>query len=535
MNDRPVTGGPPQAGKDATEDRSIGARLLHHADQRGDAVAATWRGPGNWDAVGYAELDDRAARAAAVLADLGVRRGDAVHLQMVNSVDFLVCLFAVNRLGGITVPTSPSATVDDVAYVASHAECLVSVTDSAAAAVVLSAREMVPEITHVVVVGEGPDEAVDLHAAMAASEARPGAVGTSGDIATILYTSGTSGWPKGVMLTNRNLLFAGEAVAAHVRMRPEDRWLVSLPLFHLNALGYSTMSALATGGSIVLLDHFTPESWVEAAATSGATLGSLFAVHVRQLLAAAPSRADRSPSLRMLLFAQHLTTDERSSVEDRFGPVPLQVYGMTETIAPTIADEPYGPVRADTLGRATLWASLKVADRAGREVPDGSSGELLVRGEPGRTLMAGYYRRPEETALVLRNGWLRTGDHMLREADERYRFLGRATEVIKPGVDNVSAPEIERVLYENISVADASVVGVRTPSGDEAIVAFVVLLEAEDATAEELISWCSERLADYKVPHRILIVDELPRNAVGKVLKRHLQTRATAVLNPGEP
>ena len=187
------------------------------------------------------------------------------------------------------------------------------------------------------------------------------------------------------------------------------------------------------------------------------------------------------------------------------------------------------------LGRATPWVTLKVADRAGREVPDGTPGELLVHGEPGRTLMAAYHRRPEETALVLRNGWLRTGDHMLREPDERYRFLGRAAEVIKPGVDNVSAPEIERVLYENISVADASVVGVRTPAGDEAIVAFVVLHEADDATADELVAWCSERLADYKVPHRIVLVEELPRSALGKVLKRQLQAQAAAALESGPP
>src|SRR5690606_208992 len=140
----------------------------------------------------------------------------------------------------------------------------------------------------------------------------------------------------------------------------------------------------------------------------------------------------------------------------------------------------------------------------------------------GRTLMAGYYRRPDETALVLRQGWLRTGDRMVQEPDGSFRFLGRAVELIKPGVDNVSAPEIERVLFEHVSVLEASVVGVRNAAGDEEIVAFVVLQPGDYATPAELLAWASERLADSTVPQRIMLTDELPRNALGKVLKREL-------------
>jgi acyl-CoA synthetase (AMP-forming)/AMP-acid ligase II len=272
-----------------------------------------------------------------------------------------------------------------------------------------------------------------------------------------------------------------------------------------------------------MLDHFDPASWAADAARLGATLTSLFAVHARRVLAEAPSSP--SPSLRAFLFSQHLTEDERAEVEARYGAPAVQLYGLTETIAPTIADSLYGPRRSDTVGAVVPWASVKLVDHGGRTVAPGKPGELMVSGEPGRSLMAGYFKRPDETALVLRDGWLRTGDRMVQEPDGTFRFLGRAAEVIKPGVDNVSAPEVERVLYEHVSVLDASVVGARNDAGDEEIVAFVVLHPGDDATPEELLAWCAERLADYKVPQRVIVVDELPRNQIGKVLRRELQRR----------
>jgi acyl-CoA synthetase (AMP-forming)/AMP-acid ligase II len=284
------------------------------------------------------------------------------------------------------------------------------------------------------------------------------------------------------------------------------------------------MSALVTGASVALVERFDPLSWADSARCLDATLASLFAVHVRQLLDAPAGASDADNRMRLAIFAQHLTPTERASFQRRFGPTLLQVYGLTETIAPTLGDPPYGAHRPETVGRSLLWAPTKVADRAGRALPVGTEGELVVAGEPGRTLMAGYYHRPEETALVMRNGWLRTGDRLVRETDGSFRFLGRAAEVIKPGVDNVSAPEIERVLIEHVAVTDAAVVGAVNEAGDESIVAFVVLRDDEgDVTADEILLWARERLADYKVPHRVEVVgNALPRNAVGKVLKREL-------------
>ena len=499
-------------------------RLRQLGDQRADDVFVLGEGERGARMLTFGELDDLAARAAGLFASLGVARGDSVHLQLHNTVDYLVCLFGINRLGAVAVPVNPAATVDDVAYITSHAGCAVSVVEAANGAVVAAAREMAPEIGHVVTVGGGFPGTIELGEALDGVEpCRDCRHSDETDVAAILYTSGTTGWPKGVMLTHRNLIFAGEAVGSYLRLRPDDRWLITLPLFHMNALGYSMMSALSVGASIALVEHFDPAGWAGQAHRSNATLASLFAVHARQLLDTRERKRDADNALRVLLFAQHLTPAERAALERRFGPTPMQVYGMTETIAPTIADPPYGHHRADTIGRATVWASVRIADRSGNTVPDGVPGELLVGGEPGRTLMAGYYQRPEETALVMRDGWLRTGDRMVREPDGYYRFLGRAADLIKPGVDNVSAPEVERVLIEHISVRDAAVVGINNDAGDETVVAFVVLQPDDDATPDEILEWARERLADYKVPERVVVIDALPRNAVGKVLKRELK------------
>jgi acyl-CoA synthetase (AMP-forming)/AMP-acid ligase II len=474
----------------------------------------------------FGDVEARVQETARALGGVGVGDGTSVHLQLANSLEFVVCFIAINRLGAVAVPTSPASTVDDVAYVASHAECAVSIVDADTAAVVIAAREMAPEIHHVLTVGDAPDvgdvpsiDSLRRSSRDTVAESSP----DGGRLAAVLYTSGTTAWPKGVMLTNRNLLFAGETVSSFLRMRPDDRWLVTLPLFHLNALGYSLMSALATGASVAMQRQFDPATWPADLQRFGATLSSTFAVHARRLLAVAPPTAPTQ--LRVFLFSQHLTTAERTALESRFGAPAVQWYGMTETIAPTIADSLYGERRAEEIGTVLPWASVKLIDHGGHTQPPGRPGELVVRGEPGRTLMAGYFKRPDETNLVMRDGWLRTGDRMVEGVDGSFRFLGRAAEVIKPGVDNVSAPEIERVLYEHVSVLDASVVGATNESGDEEIVAFIVLQPGDDATPAELLAWAAERLADHKVPQRVILVDELPRNQIGKVLRRELQRR----------
>ncbi|WP_369257566.1 class I adenylate-forming enzyme family protein [Geodermatophilus amargosae] len=505
---------------------SVGDRLTWQAgvDPRRPFLVRV--GPGGQQTVlSYRDVWLESRAMARLLTQLGVRRGDTVHVQLGNVPELLVCLFAVAHLGAVLVPTHPSSTVDDVAYVMSHAGCRVSVTALDRMPVVAAAAEMVPELAQVVTVGGAADGAVcweEVRPGLSEGElpdARPG----PRDLLAVLYTSGSSGWPKGVMLTHGNLLFAGEAVAQLVRLRAEDRWLVTLPLSHANALLYSVMSAFVTGASAALVPAFDPARWAEQTRDVSATVASLFAVHVRAVLGASPGGVDTS-GLRLTLFAQHLTEHERAVFEERFATRLVQVYGLTETLAPTLSDPVHGPAVPGTVGRPTPWVHTRLVDTDGVEVPPGRAGELLVQGVPGHSLMAGYLGREEDTRRILRDGWLATGDHLRALPDGSLEFLGRAEDVLKPGVDNVSAAEVERVLLEHVSVLDAAVVGVSTPEREEHIVGFVVLRPEDDATEAEVLAWAGDRLAAHKVPERVVAVPALPRNAVGKVLKRQLGT-----------
>jgi len=499
-------------------------RLAWLADGSADQPFLISRDPsGASQFLTYGQVGDLAQRTAGLFESLGVSKGDTIHVQLGNCPQFLACLFGAAQLGAVIVPTNASASIDDVTYVTSHAGCRVSVVGLDHASVAVSAQEMVPEIGHVVSVGGTFDSTVDYDAAVGAATSPRRRVGVDGtDVAAIVYTSGTTGWPKGVMVTNSNLLFAGDAVGSLLRVRPDDRWLVTLPLSHMNALSYSTMSALCAGGSIALVERFDPAGWVRAARDLGASLASLFAVHARQVLACEAQPGDDANPLRLVLFAVHMSGEERERFERRFGAELIQVYGLTETLAPTLCDPAYGPRQPDTVGRPTLWSEVRLVDETGADVPVGGDGELLVRGEPGHTLMAGYFRRPDDTAATMTDGWFRTGDRLRRERDDFFTFLGRSSEVIKPGADNVSAVEVERVLVEHPAVADASVVGARDETGDECIVAYIVVRDEDDATPHEILSWAQDRLADYKVPRRVIQVRDLPRGPVGKVAKATL-------------
>jgi crotonobetaine/carnitine-CoA ligase len=289
------------------------------------------------------------------------------------------------------------------------------------------------------------------------------------------------------------------------------------------------MSALVTGASLALVPRFSASRWSEQAATLGATVASLFAAPMRMILAAAPSRYDRAHALRVGLFAQNLTSGQIRAFEERFGVPMAQLYGMTETVVPPTINPVYGDRRPDSIGRPILGARLRVVDDAGRDVDPGVSGELLVGGEPGYDLMSCYLDAPDQTARVLRDGWLHTGDTVRADEDGYLYFVDRAKDLIKRAGENVATGEVERVIDEHPAVFESAVVGVPDDMYDEAVKAFVVLVPGAHLAADELRTWCAERLARFKVPEHVEMVAELPRTSVGKIQKHLLRAVGSAI------
>lgn len=475
----------------------------------------------------YAEQWARVQRTAATLAGLGVRRGDRVHLQAGNCPEFYDVWFATSLLGAAMVPTNPLSTVDELRHVLIDAHPAVSLAPADVLPQVREASAGLSGLRMLALDGDDMHSSATSSISCAASAVPQPCAIAEHDVAAILYTSGTTSRPKGVQVTHSNYAAVGGAVARHLHIAASDRWLVALPLFHANAQYYCTMSALVTGASIVLAARFSASGWAHQAAVHGATLGSLFAAPIRMILANEPDPIERENSLRAVVFAQNLTDEQAAGFERRFGTRLLQLYGMTETVLPPTMNPDSEHRRWDSIGQPLADVELAILDERDQPVPVGAVGELCVGGDPGHTIAAGYYRRPEATAETFADGWLHTGDLVHAGRDGFVYFVDRAKDMIKRSGENVAASEVERVINEYPGVAESAAVGVPDPVRDEAIVAYVVLKPDDPASEDQLLAWCRARLAHFKVPDRCRFLKALPRTSVGKIRKQALRATAT--------
>ena len=473
----------------------------------------------------YGEFTSDVNRAARLLGDLGIGRSDRVMLLLGNCPEFLDLWFGAAAIGAVVVPVNPASSAAELEYLAGHSESRLVFTQAARLETAEAVARRCPGVESVLVCGRGaPSPAVSFNvlAADRADTAPPGPAPGPADDAAILYTSGTTARPKGVLVTHANYVYAGRTVANHIRLTPDDRHLVVLPFFHGNAQYYSTMSTLVTGASMAMTARFSASRYFDLAIAHRCTASSLFAAPIRMLLAQ-PRRPDlRSSPLRVVLFAQNVTPAQLDDWGDRFGPQLLQLWGMTETMGPPIMNPVDGARRNMSMGRTVAGYATDLVDDAGRPVPRGQPGQIVVRGTPGRTLMKGYYRNPEATAATLRDGWLWSGDTARRDSEGYYHFIDRAKDMIKRAGENVAASEVEAAIREHPGVFDCAVIGVPDEMRDEAILAVVVPRDGS-LCADEIIEWCRGRLADFRVPQHVRFRDALPRTAVGKIRKHVLR------------
>ena len=477
----------------------------------------------------YEAMGTRAALTAGVLARHGIGRGDRVHVHLHNRPEFFDLWFGAAWLGAAIVPTNPLLTASELTYVVDHAATKLSVTQPGLVSPVSSAVGDLP----VLVAGDGVEGAGsfddELSRASAVDPRSPAPL----DVAAVLYTSGTTSRPKGVLVTHANYLHVGEVVAQHLRVTPGDRMLITLPLFHANAQFYSTMSALVTGSSLIVMARFSASRWAGVAERHHATLASLFAAPIRMLLAQQLDENNARNELRAVLFSQNVTEVQLKEFEERFDCPLLQLYGMTETIAPPTLNPLYGERRNMTIGRPTLGAHLRVVGDDGTDVNDGEVGELLVGGEPGATLMAGYLGDDEATRSAVVDGWLHTGDNVRVDEDGFFHFVDRAKDMIKRAGENIAASEIESAINAHHAVFESAAIGVPDAMRDESIKVYVVLANEANVTEDELIEWCASRLAAFKVPGNIEFVEGLPRTSVGKIQKEELRQGRVSGLGEG--
>ena len=486
----------------------------------------------------YREFDREVNRTGHLLGRLGVRRGDTVTLLLANCLEFLDLWFAAARLGALIVPVNTASSASELEYLVDHSESRLIITQAAGFDLARQARGRCPRVEDVLVCGAGaPSAQVDFgRLVTCCPETRPeGPAPSPKDEAAILYTSGTTARPKGVLVTHANYLCAGETVARAVRLAPEDRHLCVLPLFHGNAQYYSTMSALVAGASVALMARFSASRYFDQAIAHRCTVSSLFAAPIRMLLAQ-PRRPEHARNdLRAVIFAQSVTPAQLAEWDERFHAPLMQLWGMTETMGPPIINPLHGERRNMSMGLSAPGYTSRLVDESGRPVARGAIGQIVVRGEPGLSLMKGYYKNDDATAETLRDGWLWSGDNARQDEDGYYHFVDRAKDMIKRSGENVAASEVEAVIREHPAVFDCAVIGVPDPMRDEAILAVVVLRGGEEGgsaarlTEGEVIGWCRKRLAGFRVPQFVCFRAELPRTSVGKIRKHVLRAEARAL------
>ncbi|MDG1267344.1 MAG: AMP-binding protein [Ilumatobacter sp.] len=461
----------------------------------------------------YGEFDGVVARMATELVSNGVGPNTSVHLALTNCPTFIAVWIATVRLGGWIVPSDP---LGRAAEFEDHLMRTRPVVGFCARDRLDAYRQAAGDMPVCVI-----DESDAAMRWLPDVEFNEWPVLEIGDTAAVMFTSGTTGRPKGVVITQANYAFAGKIMAEAAGLGADDRQLVVLPMFHANAQYYSFASAIWAGASVALMHTFSATRFLSQAARHQATCASLFAAPLRMILArGAPVDGLR---LRHCWFAQNISDEQYDTVCDWFGCRPRQLYGMTETI-PAVLTDCLGDPRADSMGYVTTGCEVAIHDADGVEVSDSQVGEIVVRGTPGVTLFREYLEDPSTTAASFNGEWFRTGDRAARDATGRFFFDGRRSDVLKVAGENVSTVEVEAVLSSHPGVLEASVVGAPDPVRDEVPVAFVVLCETKTLpSVDDLRAWCSDRLGKAKQPRKITIIDELPRTSVGKIRKFMLE------------
>ncbi|HUC66291.1 MAG TPA: AMP-binding protein [Stellaceae bacterium] len=487
----------------------------------------------------YRQAASGIERLAAQYASAGYGGGHRVGLLLENRPAFLLHWFALNRLGASVVPINPDLRAVELQYLIGHAEI--------AAAVALPGRQA-PLAAAAAAAGRrlaifGPDDPPAPAPAPPPLAAPPDAATE----AALLYTSGTTGRPKGCVLTNTYFLHAGRWYAEAgglIALRPgRERMLTPLPLFHMNAMAYSAMAMVTTGGCLILLDRFHPKSWWRSVRAARASAVHYLGVMPPILLSAPASAADRDHGVR---FGFGAGADRRlhAAFEIRFGFPLIEAWAMTETGAGAViaASEEPRHIGTNCFGRARGDVAYRIERADGTEAAEDEPGELLVRHagpDPRFGFFRAYLKDPEATAEAWAGGWFHTGDIVRRSADGSLHFVDRRKNLIRRSGENISAVEVESVLQQHPAVRQAAVAATPDPlRGDEVVACIVTDAPLPDAAqrdgrAAELVAWCLTRLAYYKAPGYVAFVESLPLTSTQKLQRGALKELVARVMASG--
>jgi long-chain acyl-CoA synthetase len=464
----------------------------------------------------YEELDERSARVAGLLGARGVRPGDRVGLMLPNIPQFPVLYYGVLRAGAVVVPMNPLLKAREVEFYLGDSGAGLLFAWHGAAEEAAKGAEAAGASLVGVAAGEF-DRLLGEHAAVTAVSDR-----ADDDTAVILYTSGTTGRPKGAELTHANLA-RNAAVSATTlfHLEPDDVVMGCLPLFHSFGQTCGLNAAVSSGACLTLLARFDPAKALQVIQRDRVTIFE----GVPTMYLALLNHPRRSPqdtsSLRVCVSGgAALPVEVLRGFEDAFGCIILEGYGLSETSPVASFNHPDKQRKPGSIGTPIEGVELRLVGPSGEDVPTGEVGEIAIR---GHNLMKGYWQREQATREAIPDGWFRSGDLARQDADGYFFIVDRKKDLIIRGGYNVYPREVEEVLYEHPAVAEVAVVGIPHPSHGEEVGAAVVLKPGAEATPAELRAFCKQRVAAYKYPRHVWLEAALPKTATGKLLRREVQ------------
>ncbi|WP_449539363.1 fatty acid--CoA ligase family protein [Ferdinandcohnia sp. Marseille-Q9671] len=483
----------------------------------------------------YAELDGAVTKFASGLEKLGVNKGDHIALVLGNTPHFVIGLYGALRLGATVLPINPIYTPDEIGYIINNGDVKAVITLDLLVPLFEKMIDRLPSVEHIIVceTPQGVNSGIDasklsIYPKMKSftSVVGEGDVTYVGptidddDVAVILYTSGTTGKPKGAMLTHKNIYSNARDVADYLKIGEQDKVITTLPMFHVFCLTVALNAPLMNGGTLLIVPKFSPKDIFHIARTYEATVFAGVPTMYNFLLQYPEGKPEELSTLRLCISGgAAMPVALLKGFEQKFNVLVSEGYGLSEASPVTCFNPLDRPRKPGSIGTSIVNVENKVVDENGEEVPVGQVGELIVRGP---NVMKGYYKLPEESAATLRNEWLYTGDLARMDEEGYFYIVDRKKDMVIVGGYNVYPREVEEVLYNHPDVVEAAVVGVPDPNQGEAVHCYVVV-KNNNLTKEDLLAYCREHLAKYKLPSKIEFLEELPKNTTGKILRRALK------------
>jgi acyl-CoA synthetase (AMP-forming)/AMP-acid ligase II len=469
----------------------------------------------------FSQMNERANRLAGAMKKLGVKRGDRVALLAFNEPEYYEVFFGLGKIGAVLVPLNYRLAGPELQYILEDSGARVFIMGADFHQVVDGFRKDIPA-EKLISLGEQPPEWAESYQKLVAAESpdEPEIEGGDHDTISILYTSGTTGRPKGAMLTHLNYFWTSVTMQVTLR-EPGETALLALPLFHIGALG-GVPYFIHRGARSVLLRTFDPKRFLELIQEEKVTgFGSVPVMLSFLKLVPDFEKYDFSSVKIILVYAAPVPV----SLIEEYGKAGIEVrqlYGLTECTGPaTVIDSENALSRAGSCGLPFFHTDVRLVDDKDQEVtgPD-ALGEVAIRSD---NVMKGYWNRPEETAKTIRDGWLYTGDIARRDQQGFYYIFDRKKDMIISGGENIYPAELEDIILTHPQVADVAIIGFPHETWGEAVKAIVVPQQGQDLTEQQLVDWCKEKMGKFKIPKQVVFTDAIPRTPTGKILKRVLR------------